>query len=322
MTQESLQVKSDKIVVDAMGGDYAPHEVVKGAVEAAREFSTDIVLVGPPDTVKQELSQHDIEGLKINIHPASEVITMDEDPVRAIRRKPDSSIVSGLNMVKEGLGAAFVSGGSTGAVAAAGLLILGRKKHISRPALGVTFESPLGPVLLLDVGANSDCKPQNLVQFAEMGNIYMQKIYGLDRPRVGLLSTGEEETKGNKLARSTFPLLAKSELNFVGNIEGQDLPKGGADIIVMDGFTGNVVIKLAEGMGEVLMSLFAQSGNGKTFIREARTRVLNHAAGALLLGVNGNVIITHGKSDATSIAHCVHLAEQMVQQGVTEAIGN
>ncbi|MFO8010307.1 MAG: phosphate acyltransferase PlsX [Dehalococcoidia bacterium] len=322
MARKSGKAKANKIVVDAMGGDYAPREVVKGAIEAARDLGIETILVGPQETVEKEIQQYDTSGLNINIQPASEVITMNDDPVRAIRRKPDSSIVAGMNLVKEGKGAAFVSGGSTGAVTAAALLILGRKKHISRPALGVTFQSLNGPVLLLDVGANADCKPQNLLQFAQMGCIYMQKIVGLSEPRIGLLSTGEEETKGNKLARSTYLLLAKSQLNFVGNVEGQDIPAGRADIIVTDGFTGNVVIKLGEGLGQVLMQLSASTGNGGSLIKEASSRVLNHTAGALLLGVAGNVIITHGKSDANSITHSIYLAEQMVEQGVTEAIGS
>ncbi len=322
MAKKSEPTKANRIVVDAMGGDYAPHEVVKGAMEAAREFGVEVILVGQQEMVNKELEQYDIGDISVSLYPATEVIGMNDDPVRAIRRKKDSSIVVGMNLVKEGKAAAFVSGGSTGAVTAGASLILGRKKPISRPALGITFESLGGPVLLLDVGANADCNPKNLVQFAEMGSIYMQKIYGILEPRVGLLSSGEEHFKGNELARSTYPLLAKDGLNFVGNVEGQDIPKGGMDIIVTDGFTGNVVIKLGEGLGEVLMMLSENSGNGESLIKAAKKRVLNHTAGALLLGVNGNVIITHGKSDSEAIAHSIRLAEQMIEQGVTEAIGN
>ncbi|MFO8101753.1 MAG: phosphate acyltransferase PlsX [Dehalococcoidia bacterium] len=322
MVKKPKEAKANRIVVDAMGGDYAPREVVKGAVEAARELGIEVILVGQEKAVNKELAKYDIDGVSISVYPATEVIGMDDDPLRAVRRKKDSSIVVGMNLIKEGNAAAFVSGGSTGAVTAGASLILGRKKHISRPALGITFESLGGPVLLLDVGANADCKPKHLVQFAEMGSIYMQKIYGIREPRVGLLSSGEEDFKGNELARSTYPLLAKDGLNFTGNVEGQDIPKGGMDIIVTDGFTGNVVIKLGEGLGEVLMTLFGNSGNGESLIKAAKMRVLNHTAGALLLGVNGNVIITHGKSDAEAIAHSVQLAEQMIEQGVTEAIGN
>ena len=315
-------MKKTRIVVDAMGGDYAPQEVVKGAVEASGYIEDiEIVLVGQSKAVESELADYTFDRAKISIHPSEETINMDEDPVRAIRRKKDSSIVVGLNLVKSGQAVAFVSGGSTGAVTAAALLILGRKKGISRPALAITFESPAGPILLLDVGANADCKPQHLVQFAQMGNIYMQKIFDVIHPRIGLLSSGEEEFKGNKLTRSTHQLLAKSGLNFVGNVEGQDLPKGGTDVVVTDGFTGNVVIKLGEGLGEVLAKLSSSAGNGNPFLMEAKRRVLNHTAGALLLGVNGNVIITHGASDAVAIKQTIIVAEHMVRQKVAEAIG-
>ncbi|MBT4511424.1 MAG: phosphate acyltransferase PlsX [Chloroflexi bacterium] len=318
MTQNINPVK---IAVDAMGGDYAPQQVIKGAVEAARDFDIEVVLVGPRETVQAELNQYDLNGIKLSIHPAEEVIGMDEDPVRAIRRKQDSSIVVGMNLIKKQQASAFVSGGSTGAVAAAALLTLGRKKGISRPALGITFDSLGGPVLLMDVGANSDCKPQNLLQFAQMGNVYMQKIYALPTPRIGLLSTGEEETKGNKLTLDSHHLLAKSNLNFIGNVEGQDLPKGGADVVVTDGFTGNVVIKLSEGLAEVLSMVFKQAGNGGASLGQATGRILNHTPGALLLGVKGNVVITHGKSDADTIKSSIHVAERMVEERVMEAIG-
>ena len=318
MTQRATTAK---IAVDAMGGDFAPQAVVKGAVEAVHEFDIEVVLVGPAEIVQKELSQYDLNGTRISTQPAEEVIGMDEDPVRAIRRKKDSSIVVGMNLVKKHKVSAFVSGGSTGAVTAASLLTLGRKKGISRPALGITFDSLAGPVLLMDVGANSDCKPQNLLQFAQMGNVYMQKIYNVTQPKIGILSTGEEDTKGNKLTIASHHLLAKSSLNFVGNVEGQDLPKGGADVVVTDGFTGNVVIKLSEGLAEVLSMIFKQAGNGGSSLGQATGRILNHSPGALLLGVKGNVVVTHGKSDSEAIKYAIHVAERMVEEGVLEAIG-
>ena len=322
MGKRSKEPPSERIAVDAMGGDYAPQEVVKGAVEAAREFDIEVMLVGQKAALQRELSQYDLNGLKLSTHPAEEIVGMDEDPVRAIRSKPDSSIVVGMNLVKAGQASAFVSGGSTGAVTAAALLMLGRKKGISRPALAITFDAPEGSVLFMDVGANADCKPQHLLQFAQMGNIYMRKIYSIKQPRIGLLSSGEEATKGNKLTRSTYPLLAKSGLNFIGNVEGQDLTKGGADVVVTDGFTGNVVIKLGEGLGEVLARFSSQEGEGSPLLSEAKKRVLNHTAGALLLGVKGNVIITHGKSDSVAIRQTIGIAEQMVKQKVLETIGS
>ncbi len=321
MAKKLGQVKANKIVVDAMGGDYAPQEVVKGAVEAAQEFGIEIILVGQQEAVQQELNQYDLNGISISIHPAEETIGMHEDPVRAIRGKKDSSITVGLNLVKEGKAAAFVSGGSTGAVTAGALLILGRKKGISRPALGITFESLDGPTMFMDVGANSDCKPQNLLQFAEMGNIYMRRIFDIPEPRVGLLSTGEEETKGNKLALASHKLLSKSDLNFVGNVEGQDIPIGGADVVVTDGFTGNVVIKLSEGLVTALKTLIS-TGKDDSSMGKSNGHILNHTPGALLLGVAGNVVVTHGKSDAWVIKKSIHVAERMVEEGVSEAIGN
>lgn len=321
MGKKAKQAQSLRIAVDAMGGDYAPQEVVKGAVEAAGEIDSEVVLVGQQSVVERELRQYHLDGAKLSTHPAGEVIAMDEDPIRAVRRKTDSSIVVGINLVKNGAASAFVSGGSTGAITAASLLMLGRKKNIARPALAITFESPCGPVLCLDVGANADCKPEHLVQFAQMGHIYMEKIFNIPSPRVGLLSSGEEETKGNKLVRSTFPLLAKSGLNFVGNIEGNDIPKGSVDVVVTDGFTGNVVIKLSEGLGEVFSSLISQSADGASIRGNAKGRILNHTPGALLLGVNGNVVKTHGRSDCSAIKQTILIAEQMVKQKVLDAIG-
>ncbi|MFA4835789.1 MAG: phosphate acyltransferase PlsX [Dehalococcoidia bacterium] len=310
-----------RIAVDAMGGDWAPREVVKGAVEAAHEINAEIVLVGQQEIIEKELIHYNLDGIKLTIHQAEDTINMDDDPVRAIRRKPDSSIVVGMNLVKSGAATAFVSGGSTGAVTAAALLILGRKKHIERPALAITFESTNGPVLFLDVGANADCKPEHLVQFAQMGNVYMQKIFNIAEPRIGLLSNGEEAKKGHKLARSAYPLLEKTGLNFIGNIEGHGFLKGSADVVVTDGFTGNVVIKLCEGFGEVFADIIGQSSNGNTIRTKAKGRVLNHTPGALLLGVNGNVVKTHGSSDSTAINQTIHVAERMIKQKVLETIG-
>ncbi|MCL0041384.1 phosphate acyltransferase PlsX [Dehalococcoidia bacterium] len=316
-----------RVVVDAMGGDYAPREIVRGAVEGARGRNIEVVLVGSREAVEGELSKCDLERARINTCWAEEIVGMEEDPVRAIRRKPNSSIAVGIKLVRSSQASAFVSGGSTGAVAAAALLILGKKKGISRPALGIVLTSPSGPVLFLDVGANSDCKPQHLVQFAEMGNVYMKRIFNISEPRIGLLSNGEEETKGNKLVRATHQLLAESGLNFLGNVEGQDLPRGKADVVVTDGFTGNVVIKLGEGLGGIFAELSKRAVGNNPIFREVEERILNYTAlytdqgGALLLGVKGNVIITHGKSDAGAMKQAIRLAEQMVKQRVAEAIG-
>lgn len=312
-----------KIVVDAMGGDYAPGEIVLGAIEAARERNIEVVLVGQREAVEKKLSECDIGGIRISTCWAEESVTMGEDPVQAFRSKPNSSIAVGINLIKSGQASAFVSAGSTGAVAITALLTLGKKKGISRPALGIVISSFSGPVMFLDVGANPDCKPQHLVQFAEMGSIYMKKIFNIFEPRIGLLSNGEEETKGNKLVRAAHQLLARSGLNFLGNVEGQDIPKGKVNVVVTDGFTGNVVIKLSKGLGEMFAGLSKQAVGDNPIFREAEKRILNYTSlgGAFLLGVKGNIIITHGKSDASAVKKAIRLAEQMVEQRVAEIIG-
>jgi glycerol-3-phosphate acyltransferase PlsX len=312
-----------KVVVDAMGGDYAPREIVPGAIEAARGRNIEVILVGRREAVEKELSKYDINGARISTCWADETVTMGEDPVQAVRRKPNSSIAMGIKLVKSGQASVFVSAGSTGAIATTALLTLGKKKGILRPALGIVISSPLGPVMFLDVGANPDCKPQHLVQFAEMGNVYMKRIFDIAEPRIGLLSNGEEEIKGNKLARATYQLLVKSKLNFLGNVEGHDLPKGKADVVVTDGFTGNVMIKLGEGLMEVFTELSRQAVDNSPIFKEAEKRILNYTAlgGALLLGVKGNIIIMHGRSDAGVMKKAIQIAEQMVEQQVAEAIG-
>ena len=313
-----------RIAVDAMGGDYAPHEIIKGVVEELPEHKFEIVLVGQPEAVERELSRYNLDGSRISIFQAEEIIGMGEQPVQAIRRKRNSSIVVGLELVKNGQASAFVSAGSTGAITTAALLTLGKNEWVSRPALGIIFNSPSGPVLFLDVGANPDCKPKHLLQFAQMGDIYMRTIFQIPKPRIGLLSNGEEEIKGNKLVRAAYQLLAKSELNFIGNIEGQELPKGKADVVVTDGFTGNVVIKLGEGLAEVFAELSRQGMEDSLLLKEVQRRILDYTAlgGALLLGIKGNVIIAHGRSDAKAIRQAIRLAEQVVEQRAAEALGS
>lgn len=312
------------IAVDAMGGDCAPSEMVKGAVDAACDMDINVILVGPEETVQKELDEHGGSWANISFCHAQEVIGMDEKPVRAVRRKKDSSIVRGMKLLKDGEAAAFVSGGSTGAVVAGALLVIGKKKGISRPALGIIFQSPNGPVLLLDVGANSDCKPQHLVQFAQMGTVYMQRIHGVSSPRVGLLSNGEEETKGNKLTHEAYHKLSKDCPGFVGNIEGTELPKGEADVVVTDGFTGNVVIKLSEGLARVFADMSRQTAYKSPDLQEAERRILGYTSmgGALLFGVKGNVVITHGRCDANAMKRAIGIAEQMVKYKVMETIGS
>lgn len=229
-----------KIVVDAMGGDYAPGVVVEGAVMAAREFNVEIVLVGREATIQQELARYKAAGLSISIVPASEVVEMD-DHVNAVRAKRDNSMSVGLRLLKQGQADAFISAGNSGAVMVAALLGVGRIRGIDRPALCSVFPASQNPMVLIDLGANTDPEPGNLVQFAMMASVYAERVLGVPRPRVGLVSSGEEDEKGSQLVRQAFLLLKDSSLNFVGSVEGKDIPKGKVDVVVTDGFTGNVL---------------------------------------------------------------------------------
>lgn len=244
-----------KIAVDAMGGDNAPFEIVKGAVDAVNEFGSNIILVGPQETVEKELAKYTFDKSKITIKNATEVISTDESPTNAIRRKKDSSIVVGLNLVKNGEASAFVSAGSTGAVLTGGTFIIGRIKGIERPALGTCLPTVSGFTFLLDSGANVDCKSTYLLQFAKMASVYVEHVMGVNNPTVGLINIGAEKEKGNALTKETYELLEGSELNFVGNVEPRDIPFQKADVLVCDGFAGNTVLKFAEGLSSALISI-------------------------------------------------------------------
>jgi glycerol-3-phosphate acyltransferase PlsX len=330
-----------RIAVDAMGGDYAPGELIKGAIAAVDDDKIEIVLVGQEDVVRVELNNHDPAGCGVSVVHASEVITMEERPVPAVKEKRDSSIVVGIHLIKSGEVAAFVSAGNTGAVMAAATLILGRTKGIFRPALGAVFlrpalgavfPFPTGPVLCLDLGANADCKPMSLAQFGKMGSIYMQKIFGVESPRIGLLSSGEEDTKGSQMVQKAHKMLRKSKLNFIGNVEGRDIASGRADVIVTDGFTGNVLLKLGEGIGEMLLGALrkavAENPNfmeaadllEPTFHSIIGTLDYREYGGALLFGVNGNVIVAHGRSHADAIKNAIITAKREVLQDLVGAI--
>jgi glycerol-3-phosphate acyltransferase PlsX len=318
-----------KVALDAMGGEYAPGAVVQGAIAAARQQKVKVVLVGQRNAIEAELAKH---NYKLDIVDASEAIGLGENPREALRNKRDSSIAVGLNLVKDGKADAFVSAGNTGAVMAAASFILKRIKGVERPALGSLVVFPWHSVLLLDVGANADCKPTHLVQFAQMGNVYMKKLYGIDRPKIGLLSNGEEDSKGNLLTRETHALLKGTNLNFIGNVEGNDIPRNTADVIVSDGFTGNVVLKTGEGVGEMVVQSLREAITRQPHIKLIGLllkRTLRNAlqsldsaehGGAPLLGVNGNVIIAHGHSEARAIMNAVFLARKAAEQGMVEAI--
>lgn len=315
-----------------MGGDYAPDVVIEGAILAVKEYKVDIILVGNEDILNKALAKANYIGDHINIQNASEVISMGEHPGNAIRKKKDSSIVVGTKLVKDGIGDAFVSAGNTGACMASALLGLGRIKGIQRPAIGTVMPTDKGVSLILDAGANADCKPTNLVQFAIMGSIYAEKILGIKNPSIGLLNIGEEETKGNELTQATYPLLKETKLNFSGNIEGRDIFKGTSDVVVCDGFVGNVVLKLSEGLSSSLIknikNALMSSITGKIgglLIKRSMLKLkkrLDYAeyGGAPLLGVNGISIISHGSSNAFAIKNAIRVAKECIENDVVLSI--
>ncbi|MBI4267693.1 MAG: phosphate acyltransferase PlsX [Chloroflexi bacterium] len=322
------------IAVDAAGGDYAPYEIVKGAIKAARDYEVEIALVGK-EKILHVLAGRHLGKLGLSIVDASQVIDFHEHPVEGVRNKPDSSIVVGTNLVRDGVASAFISAGNTGAVLYAALSILGKIKGVERPAIGTLINiSVTSPVLLIDSGANADCRPDHLVQFAQLGTTYSREILGLSSPKVGLLNNGGEAGKGNHLTKETYDFLKKTSMNFVGNIEGHDLANGKANVIVTDGFTGNVVLKTLEGLGDTFLKL-RQVGQvvSKAYHRQGRASLLEvglsslarrmdyrEYGGASLLGVNGNIIIAHGRSQARTIRNAVGLAKQSIDRGICEKI--
>lgn len=326
-----------RIAIDASGGEYAPKEIVTGAIKAAEEYKVDIILVGKKSILHVLSNRQLRKSGVITITEASQTIELGEPPIKAVQSKPDSSIVVGVNLVRDGTASAFVSAGNTGAVVCAALFNLEKIDGIERPALGsILALTPTNPVLLIDAGVNVDCRPQFLVQFAQLGTTYMQYLLGIDSPRVGLLSNGEEETKGNRLIQESHRLLRKTSLNFIGNVEGQDLLNGKADVIVTDGFTGNIVLKTIEGLGDTFLSSLRQVGHifscashlqARTLIRDIRlsswAKRLDYRehGGAYLLGINGNIVIAHGRSQAKAIKNAIGLAKLTVERGITSRIG-
>ena len=323
-----------KIILEAMGGDAAPLETVAGAVLAAREFGIEVVLVGRREAIGAELAKHDTAGLRLPIVDAPDVIPMDEHhPSDVWRRMKNSSLVVALNLLRDHGGDALVSAGNTGAVVASSLFLLKRVEGIERPCLATIFPTRNAgrPILLADAGATPDAKPQYLLQWARMGAIYMQNVFGLERPRVALLSNGEEEVKGNALVQEAFPLLQAAGLNFIGNLEGKDIPAGTADVVITDGFTGNVVIKLSEGLGGMILGLLREELTANLFskvlaagLRPAFARVrrrMDYAeyGGAPLFGVQGLVIKAHGRSNARAIRSAIRVANQAAERGTLAA---
>lgn len=322
------------IAVDAAGGDYAPTEIVKGAIKAAEEFNISIALVGKP-AILRLLTGRYRNKLDIQIIEANEVITYDERPMEALKAKPNSSTVIGVGLVKKGYASAFVSAGNSGAVLGATYFMLGKIESVERPSLCSLINlTPGQPALLLDAGANVDCRPEHLVQFAHLGNIYAKKILDIERPRIGLMSNGEEELKGNKLTVEAHQLLKQTNLNFIGNIEGHDLVKGKADVIVTDGFTGNVIIKTVEGLGESFVlarqrsqtNAASHSLQGSALVAYEGISTLvksmdfREYGGACLLGVKGSIVIAHGRSRAKAIRNAIGLALRTAERDVPRVI--
>ena len=326
------------IALDAMGGDHAPGEIVKGAIEAiSKEPAMKVFLVGQKDKINQELSKYQYDSSKIEVVPATEIIETAEPPVNAIRRKKDSSMVIGMKMVKEGKADAFVSAGSSGAVLVGGQLIVGRIKGVERPPLAPLIPTEKGVTLLIDCGANVDARPSHLVQFAKMGSIYMENVLGIKNPKVGIVNIGAEEDKGNALVKETYPLLKEQkDIHFIGSVEAREIPHGQADVVVCEAFAGNIILKLYEGVGATLISEIKKgmmstfrSKIGALLVKPALKKTVkkfdaSEYGGAPLLGLNGLVVKTHGSSKSKEVCNtliqCVTFKQQNINEKIKQSI--
>ncbi len=307
-----------RIAVDAMGGDYAPQELVKGSVEAVlASESLEVVLVGDEARVRAELDRHAPVNGRISVQHASQVIDMDESPATAVRGKPDASIVVAGELVRNRQADAMVAVGHTGAAMVVGAMRLGRIQGISRPTIASPLPTRRGHAVLLDAGATVDCEPHNLLQFALMGAVYAERILGMENPRIGLFSIGEEPSKGNELVKATYPLLKDAGLNFVGNIDGKDVFRGAVDVIVCDGFVGNTILKTAEGLAELIIEGIRDEATRHELVRRMD---YSEYGGAPLLGIRGVCIIGHGRSNAKAVANAVRVAALAVTQGMVQRI--
>jgi len=320
-----------RIAVDAMGGDFAPVEIIKGAVLASNELPVGLTLVGDRPTLEKELSRYGKKG-EISIVHASEVIGNDESPVQAVKQKKNASINVAVSLVKKKEVGAVVSAGNTGALMAAGLFGLGRIPGVERPAIAAIFPTPSGPILLLDMGANVDCKPKNLVQFAEMGSLYAEHVMHIDKPRVGLLNIGEEKEKGNELAVSSWPLLKETKINFVGNVESKEILSHKVDVVVCDGFVGNLILKFGESISDLIVSLLKKELT-KNFVTKFAAFLLlpalagikksvdyDEAGGAPMLGINGVVFKAHGRARAKAFKNAIRAAHEAVREDLVGCI--
>jgi glycerol-3-phosphate acyltransferase PlsX len=325
-----------KVILDGMGGDHAPEETVKGAVEASKVIQGEICIVGIEHLINAELAKYDFDEKRITVVHADQVIAGEDAPVKAVRTKKDSSMVKGLNMVKNGEGDIFISAGNTGALLAGGLFILGRIQGIDRPTLASIYPSLGGgePCLLVDAGANSECKPDNLLEFGIMGSIYMEKVLSRNNPRVGLVNLGVEENKGSTLTKAAYELLDKSDVNFIGNVEAREIPGGACDVIVCDGFVGNVILKLTEGLAWSLLKMLKKKFTdgvkatvGALFLK-GKMRELkkefdySEYGGAPILGVKGPIVKMHGSSKANAVKNTIIKGIPYAEGGVVEIIQN
>lgn len=321
------------IALDAMGGDHAPKSEVEGAIRAARSLGVRVILVGKEDVVRRELRAHDVSGLPIEIHHANEVVTMEDSAAKAMRQKKDSSIRVACRLVREGVAHGMVSAGNTGAVMATAKTVQGMVPGVERPALAQAFPTLKGtPAVMVDVGANVDCSPQLLAQFAIMGEVFSRVIFHTKKPRVGLLSIGEEEHKGNELTRLATPLLKSLPLNFIGNVEGRDVYTGHTDVVVCDGFVGNVALKVSEGIVDVIKHMLRESMEATVtrkigavlaqngFADLKRRMDYSEYGGAPLMGVKGVTIICHGRSNANAIKNAIRVAAEYAGGGINQRI--
>ena len=323
-----------RVALDAMGGDFAPEVTVAGALEAVSEHDIEVILVGDRQKLAEALKDKRYPQNRISVFHASEVVGMDESPSHALRRKKDSSIRKAVDLVKSGEADAAVSAGHSGVAMATSLYVLGKLPNVDRPAIAAIMPSITGHFLLIDAGATVDCKPENLLQFAHMGNAYYKTIFSIPSPRIALLSIGEEDIKGNELTKVAFKHLKDADMNFTGNIEGKDIFSGNADVIVCDGFIGNIVLKVSEGLAESIIKMLkmeiANITTGKLgylmikpAIRNFKKRTdYDEYGGAPLLGINGTCIISHGRSSARAIKNAIQVAAEMAKNKVHEIIAS
>ncbi len=326
----SGQVQHDfSVALDAMGGDNAPGELVAGAVQVARQEGIRVLLVGDQTALKAELARHDVGGLPITLVPSVGIIQETDQPMQAMRDKPNASVVEAAKLVKAGQAQAMVTMGSTGAAMVTSTLVLGLMDGVERPAIGGPLLRPLSPAVIIDLGTNLDCRSSQLLGFAAIGAAYSHSIQGVENPRVALLSVGTEEGKGNRQIREAYPLFVESGLNFVGNVEGVDFFLDKADVVVCDGFVGNILMKFAEGLGMAIAQqlpgmlgqhLSPQALEQVTEQLSTFTNIVEVSGGGPIFGVDGMVIVGHGRSHAASVAGAIGLAKQLVESGLLEAM--